>query len=125
MQLSLVLKSFAAKQEALPLTLSAIGCLSSDNNVLFLIPTPTVYKYAMGCDYVKDYEFVAIFYADFQPAPDFLKKTIHYFKVANESTRKRVIRYSLGEYFLLATLSILQVFYTSHLFSKSVAYDRA
>ncbi|PSS09624.1 Xyloglucan glycosyltransferase [Actinidia chinensis var. chinensis] len=37
-------------------------------------------KSAMGCDYVKDYEFVAIFDADFQPAPDFLKKTIPYFK---------------------------------------------
>lgn len=36
---------------------------------------------AMGCDYVKDYEFVAIFDADFQPTPDFLKKTIPYFKV--------------------------------------------
>ncbi|KAJ0113627.1 hypothetical protein Patl1_01514 [Pistacia atlantica] len=38
-------------------------------------------KSAMGCDYVKDYEFVAIFDADFQPGPDFLKKTIPYFKV--------------------------------------------
>ncbi|CAI9778689.1 unnamed protein product [Fraxinus pennsylvanica] len=37
-------------------------------------------KSAMNCDYVKDYEFVAIFDADFQPAPDFLKKTIPYFK---------------------------------------------
>ncbi|KAJ1427907.1 Nucleotide-diphospho-sugar transferase [Sesbania bispinosa] len=37
-------------------------------------------KSAMGCDYVKDYEFVAIFDADFQPTPDFLKKTIPYFK---------------------------------------------
>ncbi|KAI9178316.1 hypothetical protein LWI28_025099 [Acer negundo] len=37
-------------------------------------------KSAMGCDYVKDYEFVAIFDADFQPAADFLKKTIPYFK---------------------------------------------
>ncbi|KAL0369441.1 UNVERIFIED_CONTAM: putative xyloglucan glycosyltransferase 6 [Sesamum angustifolium] len=36
---------------------------------------------AMSCDYVKDYEFVAIFDADFQPAPDFLKSTIPYFKV--------------------------------------------
>ncbi|KAK4440514.1 putative xyloglucan glycosyltransferase 6 [Sesamum alatum] len=35
---------------------------------------------AMSCDYVKDYEFVAIFDADFQPAPDFLKSTIPYFK---------------------------------------------
>jgi cellulose synthase/poly-beta-1,6-N-acetylglucosamine synthase-like glycosyltransferase len=38
-------------------------------------------KSAMSCDYVKDYEFVAIFDADFQPGPDFLKKTIPYFKV--------------------------------------------
>ncbi|KAF5740349.1 putative transferase transferring glycosyl groups [Tripterygium wilfordii] len=37
-------------------------------------------KSAMGCDYVKDYEFVAIFDADFQPNPDFLKQTIPHFK---------------------------------------------
>ncbi|XVF81253.1 hypothetical protein PTKIN_Ptkin15bG0141000 [Pterospermum kingtungense] len=37
-------------------------------------------KSAMNCDYVKNYEFVAIFDADFQPAPDFLKKTIPHFK---------------------------------------------
>ncbi|KAM7268155.1 hypothetical protein ACFE04_010321 [Oxalis oulophora] len=30
-------------------------------------------KSAMSCDYVKDYEFVAIFDADFTPNPDFLK----------------------------------------------------
>ncbi|KAJ6319261.1 hypothetical protein OIU76_004950 [Salix suchowensis] len=30
--------------------------------------------------YVKEYEFVAIFDADFQPGPDFLKKTIPHFK---------------------------------------------
>ncbi|CAN0899157.1 Probable xyloglucan glycosyltransferase 6 [Linum grandiflorum] len=36
---------------------------------------------AMSCDYLKDCEFVAIFDADFQPAPDFLKKTIPHFKV--------------------------------------------
>ncbi|KAL1834925.1 hypothetical protein ACET3Z_004576 [Daucus carota] len=35
---------------------------------------------AMSCDYVKDYEFVALFDADFQPPPDFLKKTLPYFK---------------------------------------------
>ncbi|KAJ4968976.1 hypothetical protein NE237_015677 [Protea cynaroides] len=39
-------------------------------------------KSAMSCDYVKDYEFVAIFDADFQPGPDFLKKTVPYFKVS-------------------------------------------
>jgi len=37
-------------------------------------------KSAMSCDYVKDYEFVAIFDADFQPSPDFLKKTVPHFK---------------------------------------------
>ncbi|CAL8177884.1 unnamed protein product [Prunus armeniaca] len=37
-------------------------------------------KSAMSCDYVKNYEFVAIFDADFQPGPEFLKKTIPYFK---------------------------------------------
>lgn len=38
-------------------------------------------KSAMTCDYVKDYEFVAILDADFQPNPDFLKQTIPHFKV--------------------------------------------
>ncbi|XP_042513782.1 probable xyloglucan glycosyltransferase 6 isoform X4 [Macadamia integrifolia] len=37
-------------------------------------------KSAMSCDYVEDYEFVALFDADFQPGPDFLKKNIPYFK---------------------------------------------
>ncbi|XP_059642586.1 probable xyloglucan glycosyltransferase 5 [Cornus florida] len=37
-------------------------------------------KSAMNCDYVKAYEFVAIFDADFQPNPDFLKQTIPHFK---------------------------------------------
>ncbi|KAF5739638.1 putative transferase transferring glycosyl groups [Tripterygium wilfordii] len=37
-------------------------------------------KSAMACDYVKDYEFVTIFDADFQPNPDFLKQTIPHFK---------------------------------------------
>ncbi|KAL5973928.1 putative xyloglucan glycosyltransferase 5 [Asimina triloba] len=37
-------------------------------------------KSAMGCDYVKGYEFVAIFDADFQPNPDFLKLTVPHFK---------------------------------------------
>ncbi|CAA2980074.1 probable xyloglucan glycosyltransferase 5 [Olea europaea subsp. europaea] len=35
---------------------------------------------AMSCDYVKDYEFVAIFDADFQPTTDFLKQTVPHFK---------------------------------------------
>ncbi|CAA0828489.1 Xyloglucan glycosyltransferase 4 [Striga hermonthica] len=37
-------------------------------------------KSAMACDYVKDYEFVAILDADFQPNPDFLKLTVPHFK---------------------------------------------
>ncbi|XP_010530414.1 PREDICTED: probable xyloglucan glycosyltransferase 12 [Tarenaya hassleriana] len=37
-------------------------------------------KSAMNCSYVKDYEFVAIFDADFQPTPDFLVRTIPHFK---------------------------------------------
>ncbi|KAM3286341.1 xyloglucan glycosyltransferase 4 [Capsicum chacoense] len=37
-------------------------------------------KSAMACDYVQDYEFVAIFDADFQPNPDFLKLTVPHFK---------------------------------------------
>ena len=38
-------------------------------------------KSAMSCEYVKDYEFVALFDADFQPNPDFLKLTVPHFKV--------------------------------------------
>ncbi|KAH6796165.1 hypothetical protein C2S51_037151 [Perilla frutescens var. frutescens] len=37
-------------------------------------------KSAMNCSYVKDYEFVTIFDADFQPNPDFLMRTIPHFK---------------------------------------------
>ncbi|KAF6174274.1 hypothetical protein GIB67_019650 [Kingdonia uniflora] len=37
-------------------------------------------KYTMSCDYVKGYEFVAIFDVDFQPNPDFLKQTVPHFK---------------------------------------------
>ncbi|XP_071722568.1 probable xyloglucan glycosyltransferase 6 [Rutidosis leptorrhynchoides] len=37
-------------------------------------------KSAMNCEYVKDYQFVAIFDADFQPASDFLRKTIPHFE---------------------------------------------
>ncbi|EOY05801.1 hypothetical protein QUC31_016592 [Theobroma cacao] len=42
----------------------------------------------------------------------------------NESTRKRVIGYTVGEYVLLALASALQVIYIRQLFSKSVAYNR-
>ncbi|XP_024403147.1 probable xyloglucan glycosyltransferase 5 [Physcomitrium patens] len=37
-------------------------------------------KSAMQCEYVKNYEFVAIFDADFQPKPDFLKRTVPHFR---------------------------------------------
>ncbi|KAJ4792040.1 Cellulose synthase-like protein [Rhynchospora pubera] len=37
-------------------------------------------KSAMSCEYVKNYEFVAIFDADFQPNPDFLKQTVPHFR---------------------------------------------
>lgn len=42
-------------------------------------------KSAMSCEYVKDYEFVAIFDADFQPNSDFLQRTIPHFKVLSLS----------------------------------------
>ncbi|XP_051130007.1 transmembrane emp24 domain-containing protein p24beta3-like [Andrographis paniculata] len=42
----------------------------------------------------------------------------------NESTRKRVINYTIGEYVLLAVMSGLQVFYIRRLFSKTVPYGR-
>ncbi|KAL6548363.1 hypothetical protein OROGR_008784 [Orobanche gracilis] len=42
----------------------------------------------------------------------------------NESTRKRVIFYTAGEYILLALVSGLQVAYIRRLFSKSVGYNR-
>ncbi|XP_076936657.1 transmembrane emp24 domain-containing protein p24beta3 [Bidens hawaiensis] len=42
----------------------------------------------------------------------------------NESTHKRVIFYTIGEYILLAVASGLQVVYIRRLFSKSVAYNR-
>lgn len=42
----------------------------------------------------------------------------------NESTQKRVIYYTLGEYLLLALASGLQMLYIRGLFSKSVGYNR-
>jgi len=42
----------------------------------------------------------------------------------NESTRKRVIFYTVGEYMMLALASALQVVYIRQLFSKTVAYGR-
>ncbi|KAF6151981.1 hypothetical protein GIB67_010555 [Kingdonia uniflora] len=41
-------------------------------------------KSAMSCDYVKRFEFVAIFDADFQPNPNFLKQTVTHFKDNSE-----------------------------------------
>lgn len=43
---------------------------------------------------------------------------------ANESTRNRVIFYTIGEYMLLILASGLQVVYIRRLFSKSVGYNR-
>lgn len=45
-------------------------------------------------------------------------------RLTNESTRKRVIFYTIGEYILLALASSLQVVYIRRLFSKSVAYNQ-
>ena len=42
-------------------------------------------KSAMSCEYVQAYEFVAIFDADFQPNPDFLKQTVPHFKVKRKN----------------------------------------
>ncbi|XP_047317502.1 transmembrane emp24 domain-containing protein p24beta3-like [Impatiens glandulifera] len=42
----------------------------------------------------------------------------------NESTRKRVLTYTIGEYIMLAAASALQGIYIKHLFSNSVAYNR-
>lgn len=44
----------------------------------------------MACDNVKDYEFVAIFDADFQPNPDFLKQTVPHFKVFDENSNRKI-----------------------------------
>ncbi|GFP98904.1 upf0477 protein gwch70_0799 [Phtheirospermum japonicum] len=41
-KLETILRNFAAKQEPLPLSFSSIGTFSSDNNVLFLGPTPSL-----------------------------------------------------------------------------------
>ncbi|XP_058115428.1 uncharacterized protein LOC131258258 [Magnolia sinica] len=41
-KLQSLIKNFASKQEPLPLTLSSVGAFPSDDNVLFLSPTPSV-----------------------------------------------------------------------------------
>ncbi|XP_022728094.1 transmembrane emp24 domain-containing protein p24beta3-like [Durio zibethinus] len=45
-------------------------------------------------------------------------------RYTSESTRKRVILYTLVEYFFLAASSVLQIVYIRRLFSSSVAYNR-
>nr|XP_019706697.1 transmembrane emp24 domain-containing protein p24beta3 isoform X2 [Elaeis guineensis] len=45
-------------------------------------------------------------------------------KDANESTRRRLIFYTIMEYLVLACASGLQVVYIHRLFNKSVAYNR-
>ncbi|VAH70596.1 unnamed protein product [Triticum turgidum subsp. durum] len=58
-------------------------------------------KSAMSCEYVKDYEFVAIFDADFQPNPDFLKLTVPHFKVNSvDKHDKREIYYLIMDGYL-------------------------
>lgn len=47
-----------------------------------------------------------------------------YLDAANESTRKRVVGYTVGEYILLTIVSVSQVVYIRRLFSKSVGYNR-
>ncbi|KAK7336790.1 hypothetical protein VNO77_17338 [Canavalia gladiata] len=45
-------------------------------------------------------------------------------RYTNESTRKRVVFYTILEYVLFAATSLLQVVYIRRLFSKSFAYNR-
>jgi cellulose synthase/poly-beta-1,6-N-acetylglucosamine synthase-like glycosyltransferase len=67
-------------------------------------------KSAMSCDYVKSYEFVAIFDADFQPNPDFLKQTVLHFKVGKEL-------YTFGEILGQSTLQELNLYVSLTLFT--------
>lgn len=62
-------------------------------------------KSAMNCGYVKDYEFVAIFDADFQPTPDFLKRTVPHFKVNTHELR----------FFFLASCVFLSCSFNNHM----------
>ncbi|KAK1387867.1 Transmembrane emp24 domain-containing protein p24beta3 [Heracleum sosnowskyi] len=54
----------------------------------------------------------------------FLKARDIHHRNTNESTRSRVIFYTITEYILLACASALQVVYIRRLFSTSVAYNR-
>lgn len=51
-----IVRTFASRQEPLPLTFSSIGGLPADNNVLFLAPTPSLsilQFHAQLCDAVR------------------------------------------------------------------------
>ncbi|KAK4767757.1 hypothetical protein SAY87_002898 [Trapa incisa] len=51
-----IIKAFSTKQEPLPLSFSAIGSFSNDNDILFLTPTPTVSLlqfHSQLCDMMK------------------------------------------------------------------------
>ncbi len=52
-------------------------------------------KSAMNCAYVKDYEFVTIFDADFQPKADFLKRTVPHFRVLFHHTHGFIFNFLL------------------------------
>lgn len=55
-KLQSITKTIASKQEPLQLSLSTIGCLPNDNNVLFLSPTPSLSLlqfHAQLCDAMK------------------------------------------------------------------------
>ncbi|KAF8715824.1 hypothetical protein HU200_026776 [Digitaria exilis] len=73
-------------------------------------------KSAMNCSYVKDYEFVVIFDADFQPQPDFLKRTVPHFKCqcelpeSYEAYRKQQHRWHSGpmQLFRLCFMDIIK-----------------
>jgi hypothetical protein len=52
-------------------------------------------KSAMNCAYVKDYEFVTIFDADFQPKADFLKRTVPHFRVLFHHTHGSIFNFLL------------------------------
>lgn len=45
-------------------------------------------------------------------------------RLTNESTRRRLIFYTVIEYLVLVLASVLQVWYIRRLFSKSIAYNR-
>lgn len=72
-------------------------------------------KSAMNCSYVKDYEFVAIFDADFQPTPDFLKRTVPHFKVSNPSCIQCVMisEYNVAVSSSVSLINFLGLYFTT------------